>query len=660
MPFELKSPTGLWLLTLLAPLILFYILKVRRKQMKVASTWLWAQASRDLLAKSPFKKLVVQIPLILQLLALVLLAFALSSPATRGGAIVGDHVAVIIDTSASMSSRAGKQRRIDLAKAAADKVVKALSPGSDALIIEAAHDARVASPLDRDRRRLESAIAQLDARDVEGRVGVAIGLASDRLRGLQGDKRIVLITDGALAHPGGLTSGTIPMDVITVGSPVENAGIVRVDVRSGIDKATEAEQAQAFAVVANYGTKKREVFVTLRQRNVKDPIASRKLLLEPGERTPVVLTFEPTRGDRGSGLIVELSPPDAMPADDRAYGRVPLGRKIPVVMAPKSASPWFQRALLADPDVELLVTSKADLATAEVPPDALMVVDGFCPEKPRGADLVVLNPPAGRCYTSVVGKTIERPAITSWSESDARLQFLTLDGVQLESAKAIETDGPADSLVRAREGTVISDISMPGRSATLLSFKVGDSNWPLKASFVLFVRNIVESSRTHRARGITGPARTGETMRARVPTDVKSIELERPTDTEDTKPTSVPARNGLVVIPSVERAGFYQVAWKGRTPGNVLVAANLTSPLESDARAKKLATAGATKEAKSGEIKDAFTDWTWLVAALALLLVAFDAWWLTRRPKARATGARPTLPLRRQPADSGASTRGPA
>ena len=39
---SLLAPKGLWLLGLLAPLVVLYILKIRRQRRRVASTWLWA------------------------------------------------------------------------------------------------------------------------------------------------------------------------------------------------------------------------------------------------------------------------------------------------------------------------------------------------------------------------------------------------------------------------------------------------------------------------------------------------------------------------------------------------------------------------------------------------------------------------------------------
>jgi hypothetical protein len=649
MPIELRSPGGLWLLGLVVPLVLLYVLKVRRARLRVPSTWLWAVAERDLLAKSPFKRLLVQVPLLLQLAALALLALALARPATRGGAIVGDHVAIVVDVSASMAARTEEgSTRMQAARGAAVNVVRALAPGASALIIEAGREARIASPLDRDARRLEAAIERLEAGDVEGNLGRSLSIAADRLRQLPGDKRIVVITDRALTDPESLGAVSVPVDLVDVGGTASNTGIVRVDVRSGVDPATKRDQVQAFVLIAHFGDKARDVFVTLRQRNVTEPLASRKLTLAPGERAPVVLTFEPTPGDRGTGLLVELSPDDALPTDDRAYARVPMGRKIPVVVAPGDGAPWLRRALLADPDVELLGAPPSGLSTAQVPDDALVVVEGGCPSPLPGGDLLIVNPPAGKCRTAVVGDVVERPTITSWSEADPRLRFLTLDGVDIAKARKLETEGAGDALVKTRDGILVSDVSSPGRTGTLVAFDVGESNWPLKASFVLFMRNIVELARAHRARGVTGPARTGEPMTVRVPPDVTTVDVEGPNG----RARALPAKAGLTVVPEVAQAGFYYVTWKGERPGSVLVAANLTSEAESNIAPRELPkTSGSLRTSAAAELADSHTEWAWLLAALALALIAFDAWWLTRRPRLRApaTLQAPKLPDRPSP-----------
>jgi von Willebrand factor type A domain/Aerotolerance regulator N-terminal len=644
-PLELKAPSGLWLLSLLLPLVLLYVLKVRRQRMTVSSTWLWAAAARDIAAKNPFKRLVPQVPLALELLALGLLALSLARPATRGGHIAGDHVAIVVDTSASMAAieRDGRSR-LAHAREAASAVIRALGPGAQAVVIDAGRDARVVSAMDSDAKRLEASLAKLEASDAEGRMTQAIATATTQLRPFERGARLVVVSDGALAERDAFASSSLPIELVRVGEPVDNAAIVRLDIASSEDASSRHEQVQAFAMVQNYGQKPRSLYVTLSERNVTEPLASRRIDLAPGERVPVVLSFEPAPGDAGAGLVVELSPHDALVSDDRAYGRVPSGAKLQVVMAPAKGNAWVARALASDPNVELLGASVGGLANAGVAPDALIVVDGACPNNLPGADLLFLNPPPGPCATAIVGTSIDNPVVTSWAEVDSRLRFLSLDGVELKSAHRLEADSPQAALVQSREGTLIADASTPGRSATIVGFDVGDSNWPLKASFVLFMRNIVELARSHRLRGAEAPARTGEPYSLRVPVEVSEVLLETPSGAKQ----KLAARDGLCVIPSLAQGGFYFATFKGKTQGSALFSANLTSERESDLRPRELTRAQGRPVAERGarELADAVNDWSWVLAALALLLLALDVWWVTRRPRQTLLGA-PLRPDRR-------------
>ena len=642
LPFEILNPAGLWTLTAIVPLVVLYILKIKRQRLRVPSTWLWAAAQRDLLAKSPFKRLTPQIPLFLQLLAIIALALALARPATRSSAIVGDHLAIIIDTSASMSALdASGKTRLDIAKSAAGDVIDALGPGSDAMVLDAGHDARIASPLERDRRRLKAAVDVLAAGDVEGDLASAVALAVDRLRQLGGQSRVIVFTDGALAQPDALSSVALPLEVVKVGSPIDNVAIVRVDVRGGRDKDLGVDQVQAFAMIVNYGAQPRDVFVTMREQNASDVLASRRVLVQPGERAPVVLTFHPAPGDIGQGLVIEVSPHDAMPADDVAYGRVPPGAGIPVVIAAAAGkrSLWVERALQSDPNVDLMAAKSADLGAGAVPAGALLVVDGLCPKVLPPGDVLIINPPPGPCLSATVGAKIEKPSITSWATEDQRFRFMTLDGVFLTEAHLIKVDSPRNELVHTREGTVVADVSTPGRTATLISFDVGESNWPFKASFVLFMRNVVELARAHRAHGVAGAGRAGEPIRLGVPYTVETVEVLMPGGAKQ----EAKARNGLAVIPSTLRAGVYHASWGAPSPGSVVFAVNLASERESDVAEKPLdvGASGATVTS-ADRVADAHTEWSWLLAVLALLLVIADVWYITRKPKLRS----PTIPLR--------------
>jgi len=333
--------------------------------------------------------------------------------------------------------------------------------------------------------------------------------------------------------------------------------------------------------------------------------------------------------------VVELSPGDALPLDDVAYARVPAGRRMPVTLASSASYSWVARALDADPDLDLQRITPAQLATVNVDPDALVVLEGACPPGVPGHDVLAVAPPAGSCLGVEVGAVVEQPQLTSWETGDPRFRFLTLDGVHVARSARLGTGGLAASLVRAGTATLIADASVPGRTVTVLGFDPGESDWPLKASFVLFVRNIVEVARLHRAQGAIGPIRTGEPLRIVVPSGVSSIRILGPGMPEH----DVTAKGGFAVVPSIDRAGFYPVRWTEPHIGEALVAANLTSEKESDVRVRPVTVDSGSGKAESGtgsRIADAQHEYGAWLALAAALVIAFDVWWLTRRARPRS------------------------
>lgn len=643
---ELLNPKGLFLLTGLVPLVVMYILKVRRQRVRVSSTWLWAAAQRDLLAKQPFRRLIAEVPLLLQILALIALSIAFARPAIRGGRIGGDHVAIVIDSSASMGTETreigvgGKPRtRIADARRAAHAVVSALAPGADAMVLEAAREPRLAAPLERDERHLDAAIDSVDVRDVEGDLAGSVALAADRLRSLPGSKKIVVVTDAALAHDTPLAASGVDTEVVTVGDDEDNAAIVRVDVRSSLDPTTRREETQAFAMVRNYGARPRDLFVTVSLAGSADTLASRRILVAPNEKTPVVLTFEPGVLDHGKGLVFEISPHDALAIDDVAFGRVPTSVRMPVTLATAAPYSWMERALDADPSVELRKLTLDQLASVNIEPDALVVVEGACPRAVPGGDVVIVAPPKGSCFGVDVGDVIANPQVTSWEAGDPRLRFLSLKDLLVAESAQLDARGAGASLVRAPLTTLVADASMPGRAITIVGFDVADSNWPLQASFVLFVRNVVELARVHRAQGIAGAARTGEPLRIAVPPGTPSITVDGP----GMKEVEVAARLDFAIVPPLDRAGLYAVRWTAPHIGDAIIAANLTSEAESDVRPKPIAIAGGPSAGtvSASQVADAHNEWGAWLALLAAAVILLDVWWITRRARTPTLTAAP-------------------
>jgi hypothetical protein len=544
-------------------------------------------------------------------------------------------VALVIDVSASMGVREGGQSRLDRARAAARELVTALEPGAEAMIVAAARDAELASPFERDRSRLRGALERLSVRDVEGRLAPALALASEQLR-QHGGGRLVLMSDGAVGDADAPVAAGVTVQSVALGSSAENTALLRPSATRSKDAASGRDRVEVFALVWHQGATARDVFVSLHQQNVAAALATRRITVEPEQRTPVVLGFDAASSDTGTGLVLALSPGDALESDDRVYLRVPAGRRLPVVLAPKEASPWLGRAFESDGAVELFSASLSGLAPESVPDDALVVIDGACPASIPGRDLLIVNPPPGRCRTVEVEAATQHTPITSWSEADPRLRFLTFDAVAVTRARRLRVESPRDALVRTADSTLIADVSSPGRTGTLVGFDLAASNWPLTASFVLFIRNLTETSRAGRASGPSLSSKSGEPISLRVPLGVEQVVLVDAAGARQ----EIGARDGLAVLPAPPTVGFYHASWAGPRPGSTLLAVNLDSEAESRIAPRPLALGAASGKAAAPPL--GVVRYDWVLALLGLALIAADVVWLTR--PLRAMGAREPRP----------------
>jgi len=635
---ELLSPKGLLLLTGAAPLVLLYVLKVRRERRVVGSTWLFAAARRDLVASHPWKRLVPERSLLLELLALVLFSLALARPSYRTSGLDAESLAIVIDASASMGTTAegpgetggqARTRRIELAKEAATRAVKSALPGTRAFVVADVGTPRLLGGPDASAESTARDIASIEPEDVPGDLAAAMAVAASRLRGLPGKKTLLVVTDGAVAHPNLPPCPGADVRVVVVGDPKDNSAIVRLSTRSKRSARAGADTVEVFAALRHVGASAREVHVTVTLEGEASPRASRKLLLAPGKDTPVVLSFDARESDRGHVFYVHASPYDALPLDDVAYGLVPRGHAMPVTLATEKRGSWIARALEADPDVALQRLTLEELARANVDDDALVIVEGACPPALPGHDALIVGPPRGTCLGVEVGDPVERPRLTSWETADPRMRFVAMDGITVGHATPLSFVSKAPPLVRSDRGAIAVDAGEKDRSLTVLGLDVGDTDWPLRASFVLFVRNVVELARVHRESGAEGPVVTGSALRLGAPRDAKTALVKRDADPGYTRDVSV--RAGLLVISPVARAGVYRITFASDPPRTRVVVANLTNADESDLTRRALVVPGG--ETMPADALEGHHEASETLALLGALVVLADILVVTRRPR---------------------------
>ena len=98
------SPTSLLLFGLAAPIVLLYILKLRRRREPVSTLMFWEQLFKEKQTTSLFQKLKHLLSLLLQLLFLALLVLAIARPQFAFITKSARRIILIIDHSASMNA----------------------------------------------------------------------------------------------------------------------------------------------------------------------------------------------------------------------------------------------------------------------------------------------------------------------------------------------------------------------------------------------------------------------------------------------------------------------------------------------------------------------------------------------------------------------------
>ncbi len=638
MPSALLSPISLAWLGLLVPLVLLYVLKRRRETRIVGSTLLWELAMRDMRAERPWQRLVPHLSLLLQALVLILGALALARPAGAGQIPSGARVAVVIDTSASMAAHEATGSRLELARAQATAIARALPPGGEMMLVAASADPVVLVPSSHDSAMLERAIEALLPTGGGGALDRAVALAAERLRDAPTGSRIIVLTDGAMDGTIRLES-QVPIEVRTIGEALANDAILAVDVRPHPTE-DQPDRAEIFARVARFADDDHDLWVTASIEG-RGLVASRRVHVSHERPSSVVLSADlpPDPDARAAVVVVELSSADpgdgagahatgdALSLDDVAVAPSPGARRLPVFLV-GGAPDSIRRVLLADRDVDLFATSVADLdARRARDPDAsdldgVFVFAGRTPSEPPPGDSVVVAPEGDTVFGASLGPAVRDTRVVSWDEADPLVRFVRFRDLHIREVRPI-TGASARALLTVEAGTAIAGLSRPDGEIAILGFDPDQSDWPDHPGFVVFFRNLLERARARRAAGGIHPGRLGEPLRIPAP-DGEVVVVRAP----DGSSESATSRGGVAIVATRAIPGVY-TAEVGRRRLHAL--RNLFDAGESDIRPRaRFETREGGAEVTTDEAREPREAWPYLGGAL-LVILALETLWATRK-----------------------------
>lgn len=255
-------------------LVGLYLLKLRRRMVRVSTIAFWEAAVRDVQANVPLRWIKPSWLLLLQLLGLACLLMALARPAVPTEAGASGRTMIVIDHSAAMSALDGSgamvrdqasgelrpATRLDEAKRRALEVVEQLAAGGGggnkramATVIAFAQEARIVQAFTADPGRLREAIESIRATDQPARLDDAVRLAGASASVLEvasesasseGRTTMLLLTDGGLEGSEVTLPGSIDVRVLRCGpdrstprvGSIENLGIVALSARRDAEK----------------------------------------------------------------------------------------------------------------------------------------------------------------------------------------------------------------------------------------------------------------------------------------------------------------------------------------------------------------------------------------------------------------------------------------
>lgn len=626
------APLALIALLLVPLVVLLHAIAARWRDRDVSSLAHWEETLRGMRTSLRIRRLLRSLALLAAVLAVASLVVGLARPLLRrpAGEAAGDTV-LVLDVSASMAARSGGASRFDEAREEALRLVAGLHRDARMCVVAAGGTPRVLAPLTNDRDALRRAIANASATDEAGE-SVASLLFALGLRERGRAARVVFVTDGAFTGLGDADADLSGVRVVTVGGPVENAGITAMSFRR-----TAAGGVELFVSIAASGGMSRVVPLAVSAGS--RTVLRREVTIGDGGTASVSVPWEgPTTGRVAARLEVD----DGLAADDAAYAVFAPARRMRVLLAGEPDA-FLEAALGGFPGVVLVRAGAVEPVggALELAGYDLAVFNGGDPPAvERGNVLAFAAVPPGLPLEPRA--TVISPRFVQWDRSHPLLASLALGPVVIERALAVAAGPGVQVIARSREAPLIAAWEREGLRVLFVAFRPSQSDLPLRAAFPLLLANALAWFRPGVLGADARSYRTGSTVEVGVPAHAGEARVTGP----DGRAATWPVTAGVLAYTATSRAGFHRVEAAGLAQD---IAVSLCDASETDLSPRFAAGADGGDAAASGDAGGAAADQlpgspqrepAWFAFALAgLLLVVAEGllWAVQRSPGAAAT-----------------------
>jgi hypothetical protein len=543
--------------------------------------------------------------LILQVLAVILAALALSQPTLRSSLPTGaDHRVLVMDTSASMAARDASGLRMAAARNTAVEIVRESSRGTEFTLIEMSAAPHLIGTFERGDPRLIDAIESASATDEATDIGETLEFVEAVVSEAQ-DAAVEIITDASFTAPD-LAFDPNRYTLHAVGAPANNAGITAFEIRRTPDDSAY----QLFARIANNASE--PLNATVRLFEDGSEITSRTVSAAGGGTTTITADLVGTDAGR---MLLALDVEDALAADNRAFAALSATRSIEVALV-SQGNHFLASALAVHPNIRLTQYTEYG---PEIEADVI-VLDRLNEVPVVEGRVLAINSTVAGMQVRPAG-LLENVASVAWSDTHPITADIDMSGTFLRIAHPYIL-GPGARAILNRGPHVLGYVAdTPAVRVVGFGFDLQRSNVPLHPGFPILMRRAVEWLYPQGAESESWQVSAG---------DVVQLETLPGTPVRVTHPNGEVSsyRGDELTVPfeDTSRVGLYEI---NRGGAQSALAVNLLDTQESDLTPRFKPPREAPLE--TGEAPRTGRDlWRLLLPAAALLVLIDSLLWSRR------------------------------
>ena len=613
---NLLAPAALALSALAIPIVIFYMLKLRRREVTVSSTLLWQLVLRDRQANAPWQRLRRNLLLLLQLLILAALILALARPAISVPTIAAGSSVILLDASASMNATDVSPSRFEAARRAAQTLIDTLPSTAPVTLIVAGQQPQVVASAETDRSALKQVLDKVQPTNGAADWSAAFALAAGALGRQIDQPTTVIISDGGL--PTNLPPLPGEVRYIPIGQSSDNVSIAALSLRP------TTNGAELFASVTNHGDTDRSLILSLYANDAL--LQVQPIDLKAGETQSVVLPDLPREAAVYQAALSRpdqtTQPLDALTLDNTAFAvNNPAGARRVLVVS--QGNVFLEQLLAAMPDLQAFRTLPQKDGSLKMPTDEfdLYIFDGIVPDELPFKPTLFINPPQNSVLRvdGVFSDTTNARVIDSPVTRD-----VNWNNVHVREAQHITPPQWAKTLIDSVGGPLVLVGDTGVRRVGAITFDLHDSDLPLQVTFPILLVNLINYLAPGRSFTAPDGLHPGDSLIIRPDADVSTVAIASPTNQVYT----VRPAEGSVIFKDTGELGAYAITSISGDQQTVdYFAVNLFDPAESNLRPVAELRIGQSQISAALATEQGWQEWWPWLAALALLILLIE-WWM--------------------------------